>query len=107
MTTSDTHWLDLLRMEAERTSMRAVASRLGYSAATVSLVLAGKYPGKSDRIAKATLALLDVVKCPHSDQTMTQIECRSISLGAAPTHHPMKLGHWRACQRCPNRPKGE
>lgn len=107
MTTSEPRWLSLLRAEAERTSMRAVAGRLGYSAATVSLVLAGKYPGKPDRIAKAALALLDVVECPHARQTMTQAECRSIALGSAPTHHPMKLGHWRACQRCPNRPKGE
>ncbi|WP_293766799.1 XRE family transcriptional regulator [uncultured Aquitalea sp.] len=107
MTTFEPHWLSLLRTEAERTSMRAVASRLGYSATTISLVLAGKYPGKTDRIAKASLALLDLVVCPHARKTMTQAECRSLACGAAPTHHPMKLSHWRACQRCPNRPKGD
>lgn len=107
MTNSEPRWLTLLRAEAERTSMRAVASRIGYSPASISLVLAGKYAGKPDRIAKATLALLDVVACPHSQQTMTQDACRAIALGSAPTHHPMKLGHWRACQRCPHRPKGD
>lgn len=107
MTASEPRWLTLLRAEAKRSSMRAVAGRLGYSAATVSLVLAGKYAGKTDRVAKAALALLDVVECPHARQTLPLAECRSIALGSAPTHHPMKLGHWRACQRCPSRPKGE
>lgn len=107
MTTSEPRWLSLLRAEAGRTSMRSVAGRLGYSRTSISLVLAGKYPGNPDRIAKAALALLDVVECAHIRQTIPQTECRSIALGAAPTHHPMKLGHWRACQRCPNRPKGD
>lgn len=107
MTTSEPRWLTLLRAEAERTSMRAVAGRLGYSPTAISLVLAGKYAGKPDRIAKAALALLDVVECPHTGQTMPLVECRTIAHGSAPMHHPMKLGHWRACQRCPNRPQGD
>lgn len=107
MTISEERWILLLRAEAQRSSMRAVAHRLGYSPSAISLVLAGKYPGKPDRIAKAVLALLDVVACPHAMQSMTQEACRTIALGVAPTHHPMKLGHWRACQRCPSRPQGE
>ncbi|WP_215782044.1 XRE family transcriptional regulator [Paludibacterium sp. B53371] len=107
MTTSEPHWMALLRAEAQRTSMRAVASALGYSPTTVSLVLSGKYPGKTDRIAKAVLALLDVVECPHIGQSMPLAECHGLALAPAPTHHPMKLSHWRACQGCPHRPKGE
>ena len=51
MTTTDStaHWLHLLREEAGRTSMARTARLLGYSTATISLVLAGKYPGKADR----------------------------------------------------------
>ncbi|BAK76464.1 hypothetical protein NH8B_2078 [Pseudogulbenkiania sp. NH8B] len=107
MTTSEPRWLELLRAEAERTSIAAIAGRLGYSRTSISLVLAGKYPVAPDRIARAAIALLDVVECPHAGQTLPLAECRSVALGAAPTHHPMKLGHWRACQRCPNRPQGD
>lgn len=107
MTTSEPRWLQLLRAEAERTSIAAIAVRLGYSRTSISLVLAGKYPVAPDRIAQAAIALLEVVVCPHAGQTLPLTECRSTALGAAPTHHPMKLSHWRACQRCPNRPQGD
>lgn len=109
MTTSETrtHWLDLLRAEAERTSMRSVAARLGYSPTTISLVLSGKYPGRPDKIAKAVLAQLDVVTCPYLRQNLPQVECQRIAHAPAPTHHPMKLSHWRACQGCPHRHKGD
>lgn len=107
MTTSEPRWIALLRAEARRTSMRAVASALDYSPTTVSLVLAGKYPGKTDRIAKAVMSLLDVVECPHIGQSMPLAECHVLALAPAPTHHPMKLSHWRSCQGCPHRPKGE
>lgn len=106
MTTSE-RWLGLLQAEVARSSMGQAAKRLGYSRTSVSLVLAGKYPGNTAHIARAALALLDVVACPHAGQTLTQADCRAIALGAAPTHHPIKLGHWRACQRCPHRPQGE
>jgi len=107
MTTSEPRWLTLLRAEAERTSIAATADRLGYSRTSISLVLAGKYPGQTDRVAKAVVQLLEVQECPHLRSPLPEAECRTIALGPAPTHHPMKLGHWRACQRCPNRPKGE
>jgi hypothetical protein len=109
MTTTDTiaHWLQLLREEARRTSMARTARLLGYSTATISLVLAGKYPGKTDRIARAVLATLDKLICPHSGEQISSATCRATALAVAPTHHPMKLSHWRACQRCPNRPQGE
>lgn len=107
MTTSEPRWLGLLRTEAERTSIAAIAGRLGYSRTSISLVLAGKYPVKPDRIAASVVALLEVVECPHAKQTLPLAECRDIATAQAPTHHPMKLGHWRACQRCPNRPQGD
>lgn len=71
------------------------------------LVWEAKYPVQPDRIAEAVVALLEVVECPHAKQTLPLAECHAIATASAPTHHPMKLGHWRACQRCPNRPQGD
>ncbi|NWK80335.1 XRE family transcriptional regulator [Aquitalea sp. LB_tupeE] len=87
--------------------MRAVAGRLGYSVATVSLVLAGKYPGKTDKIAHASMQALDSVRCPRLQRSLTIQECRAVALAPIPMHHPLKLGHWRACQHCPQRPEGD
>lgn len=106
MTTSE-YWLNLLRSEVGRSSIAATAKLLGYSRPSISLVLAGRYPGDTGRIAKAVLAKLDTQTCPHLGGQISSGQCREIALAAAPTHHPMKLGHWRACQRCPNRPASE
>ena len=103
MTTSD-RWLTLLRAEAARTSMTKTAALLGYSTASISLVLSGKYPGQTGRIASRVLAMLDTQTCPHLGEQISSGQCRDIALATAPTHHPLKLGHWRACQRCPSRP---
>lgn len=80
------HWLALLRAEAQRSSMRAVAGRLGYSVATISLVLAGKYPGKTDKIAHASLQTLDSVCCPRLQRSLTIQECRAVALAPIPMH---------------------
>lgn len=49
-------WLELLRrMCAERGSQAKVAEELGLSKTTVSLVLAGKYPARSEAIGAAVL----------------------------------------------------
>lgn len=106
MPTSD-RWLPLLRDEAERSSIAAAAALLGYSRTSISLVLAGKYPGDTGRIARCVLAKLDKQSCPHLGELISTASCREIALAAAPTHHPLKLGHWRECQRCPKRPQGD
>ncbi|VVE59858.1 regulatory protein, LacI [Pandoraea captiosa] len=106
MTISEPRWLVLLRAEAGRTSIQAVATRIGYSRTGVSLVLAGKYPGKTDRIAKAALqALEEAVDCPYLGQPLAGHECRANAMAKTPTHNPMKLSLWRACQQCIHNPK--
>ena len=52
----DGDWRSLLIGEAARTSIAATARRLGYSRTAVSLVLAGKYPGSTDKLAARVLA---------------------------------------------------
>jgi hypothetical protein len=90
--------------------MRALAARLDYSRTTVSLVLSGTYPGNTDRIAERAIAVLElpqVVQCPYLGQELTIAACRDYSTQRAPTHHPTKMAHWRACQQCQNNCKGD
>lgn len=109
-TTFEPRWLVLMREEAARTNMRALADRIGYSRTTVSLVLSGTYPGNTDRIAERAIAVLElpqVIDCPYLRQELPIVACRDYATQRAPTHHPTKMAHWRACQHCQNNCKGD
>lgn len=109
-TTSDPRWLALMRQEVDRTSRQALADRLGYSRTTVSLVLSGTYPGNPDKIAAKAIEVLEpvlAVDCPYLGEQLPIKQCVEYSSQRAPTHHPTKMGHWRACQQCQNKCKGQ
>ncbi|MGD9611179.1 MAG: LacI family transcriptional regulator [Desulfovibrionaceae bacterium] len=97
----DGDWRSLLIGEAARTSIAATARRLGYSRTAVSLVLAGKYPGRTDRLAAKVLAELGRVTCPHLGREVTPGDC-ALNGGRMPTSSPAALRLWRACQTCPH-----
>jgi hypothetical protein len=44
-------WLEILRTAVAQRGQKPVAAELGYSRTTISLVLAGKYAGKTDAVA--------------------------------------------------------
>ncbi|MGE4539239.1 MAG: LacI family transcriptional regulator [Desulfovibrio sp.] len=96
-------WLALLTEEAARTSITATARRLGYSRTSISLVLAGKYPGGTDKMAARVLEAFRRVVCPLLDKEVTPAECAKNG-GRVPTSSPAALRLWRACQTCPHRP---
>lgn len=101
------NWLEILREAVAERGQKPVADALGYSRSTVSLVLAGKYAGKTDAVEKKVLAVLARVTCPFNGADMTMADCRAFSSSRAPTHHPLKLSHWRACRQCKNCCKGD
>lgn len=96
-------WLALLAAEASRTTIAATARRLGYSRTTVSLALAGKYPGGTDKLASTVQRILGGATCPHLGRTVTAAECAANS-DEMPTSSPAALRLWRACQTCPQKP---
>ncbi|WP_315383558.1 XRE family transcriptional regulator [Microvirgula aerodenitrificans] len=103
MTSSDPHWLGLLRAEAARTSIAATAALLGYSRTSISLALAGRYTARTDTLARVVVERLDTpVDCPYLGETLESDVCRSYCTGPAPSHNPLKMAHWRACQQCQN-----
>ncbi|MCG9026519.1 XRE family transcriptional regulator [Laribacter hongkongensis] len=104
MTTSDS-WFALLRAEVDRTSVRAAARRIGYSPATVSLVLGGSYAGSTGRVAEAVMTRLARHACPYTGEDMQQEDCTRLACAPAPTHNPTRIAHWRACQHCRFKPE--
>ena len=100
-------WFQMLEAECKRTSIGAVALRLDYSRTAISLVLADKYLGKTDKIEKAVIRVLaGSVACPYTKTDIPHEDCREISSRRAPTHNPTTMAQWRACQSCPNNCKG-
>jgi len=49
-------WFALLKARIAAASLRQVAAELGYSGTTLSLIVHGKYAGKTDRVAAAVAA---------------------------------------------------
>ena len=97
----DTAWIELLRAEAERTSIAATARRLGYSRPAISGVLNGTYRGNVSRIRSRVLAVLGrQVLCPHTGAVMHIDDCRRWRARPMPMGSAGDLKHWRACKRC-------
>ncbi|MYM32234.1 XRE family transcriptional regulator [Duganella sp. CY15W] len=106
MMTSDPRWLRLLRAEADKTSIGRAAIRVGYSRTAVSQALSGKYPGDMAKLERMVLNALELpmaVACPHLLLNLPTTMCHGFSSKAAPTHNPVQMMHWRACQICPNK----
>jgi hypothetical protein len=98
-------WLILLQQAVEKSSITAVADKLVVSRTAISLVLAGKYPAKTDKIAAKVLDMYARITCPHTGVEISHAECRTLSTSAVPTSSPQAMRHWRACQSCQH--KGE
>lgn len=96
-------WLETLRQAVadHKRGIAGVAEQIGVSRTSLSLVLAGKYPAKTDRIAAKVLDTYARIGCPHLGETITQAQCRGFSERAAPTNSPRDMRHWRTCQGCP------
>lgn len=95
-------WLTILRAatQAEGQSMQTVADNLEVSRTTISLVLADKYPAKTDKIAAKVLDMYARVTCPHTGIEITHANCRATSTANTPTSSPQAMRQWRACQSC-------
>jgi len=100
-------WLDLLQKKADDTSITSVGLELGLSRTTISLVLAGKYPANTDKIAQRVLDTYGRITCPHLNEEITLSACRQHHTAAVPTSSPRAMKHWRACQSCPNNKGGQ
>lgn len=99
-------WLDLLNTAVTRSSKQAVARALGVSRTTISLVVDGKYPAKTDSIQKKVIEVYGSVDCPHLGQEISLNACRSYHQSTVPTSSPRAMKHWQACKGCPHNKGG-
>lgn len=99
-------WFATLKAEVALSSMQAVSDVLGVSRTTISLVMSGKYGGKTDAVEQRVNDRLGWFDCLYDGKKLTPETCRGIAQAGAPTHNPAKLAQWSACQRCPKHVKG-
>lgn len=99
-------WFELLQkaVAEHKRGVAGVAEQIGVSRTSLSLILGGKYPAKTDRIAARVLNTYARTACPHLGETLTQAQCRGFAIRSAPTNSPRDMRHWRACQGCPLKP---
>ena len=98
-------WKTLLNTAIERSNISAVASELGYSRTTISLVHSGRYPGETRHVERRIYEVYSRVECPFTGGEISIMQCAERACGEAPTSSPMALKHWMACQRCSRRPE--
>jgi len=104
-------WIIVLAEECDRTSQRAVAGRIGYSAGAVNQVLAAKYKAPTERIEQAVRGayLAAVVDCPVLGELAADLclEHQGKPWGSS----PMRIRLFNACRGgCPHsriNPKGK
>lgn len=108
--TTELDWRALLaKAVAEHPKGKAgVAARLGVSRALVSRVMSeGKsaLAASDDFIALviARLKVIEQVECLIDGEAVDITECQKAN-DPAPTHKPLAMYRWRACQQCPNKP---
>lgn len=97
-------WVELLRAQVAAASLSAVADRIGLSRTTVSLVLAGKYPAKTDLVARKVLDTFAARHCPPLNTAITGDACQRYRDRPMPRSSARDLRHWRACQTCVHNP---
>lgn len=95
----------LLALEVQASDRTRAAARIGMSRTAVSLVLANKYSSPSTAgVERRVLDVLGRIDCIAVGETLTVEQCQSYRERPAPTHNPMQMQHWRACQHCPFNP---
>ena len=100
--------LDLIRAEVERRgSIQAVAAELDYSRSAISLALAGRYPGSTERLEARAVERLGRVHCPHQERDISITECRRLRRAPMQTSSRAAFRQWQACRLCPNNPDRE
>lgn len=104
-----TDWIHELKAECAKTSQNAVAKQMGYSGATISLVLKGTYTGDLNAIERTFNGVFKnaVVDCPVMGELSTD-KCTYYQRMKFSAVNPQRVALYKACRNgCPHFKKGE
>lgn len=99
------YWYRLLAaaVESDPRGCAGVADVLGVSRPAVSLVMRGKYPAGTARIARAVIDHYDHPNCPLAGRVIRRELCRKTALRTEPRGGDARA-RWLTCQGCVSRP---
>lgn len=97
-------WIDRMAEECARSSQKAVADRIGYSATVVNQLLKGKYKGDLVAIEAAFRGayMRLTVECPVLG-TLPANECLEHQKLPFAATNPQRVRLFRACRECKHR----
>ena len=95
-------WRNLLAAQVDAHGLGAVALKVGYSKATLSLVLNNKYDADTCHIEEAVCLAFGTIACPFEEREMAMECCLTWCNRPVPTSSAWALRHWAACQSCPH-----
>ena len=97
-----TDWKTALREACKKTTQRNVASKIGYSATTINLVLSDNYKGDVAAVENAVRKKLmcSTIKCPELGQ-ITAEECSSNQRKPFSASSSARVRLFKACKKCP------
>jgi len=114
MPLADPEWLIALRDEAEKPhrTKQAIADELGISRTAVSLLCAGKYSAKMDKVARKIAPMVmsryaNRVWCPHLRASISGTACEEYRTAPMAMSDPAALRQWAACRACPQNPDNQ
>ncbi len=85
-------------------SNAAAARRLGINRASVSTLLANKYPASTDKMAQVIMAWSSLVQCPVQGP-ITGEECQKERNKPFVGSNQMRIRQYRACRSCSRNPE--
>lgn len=95
-------WLEVLKNECDKRSIRDVAQQLSYSRTSISLALKGRYPGSTERIRTAVEQTFHVpmVQCPVLGEIKREV-CVDHQAKPFSATSGLRVQLFHACKRCP------
>ena len=90
----------------ESGSYAAAGRRLGINRASVSTLLANKYPANTQRMANIILAFASATHCPVLGEISAK-ECQAEREKPFIASNPQRIALYRACSQCPLNPKNQ
>ncbi len=101
-------WIDALARACDATSQSKTAKQIGYSAATVSMVLKGAYTGDLEAVQEAVNAHImnAAVECPVAGN-LPLAKCLEHQTPPDRLTNRRQVEFITACPKCPNYRKGD
>ncbi|MDP1980504.1 MarR family transcriptional regulator [Undibacterium sp.] len=105
----NTVWFNAMHAETKATSISAVAVKMGVSRPTLSVFINGLGAYGSGHASPANMEIryrkaFEQLTCPHTGAMVGAVHCRESALRTAPSHNPIQMMQWQACQSCQHKP---